>query len=254
MSEDPHWPRASAWLASGGSVDGRHLVVAGVPCARSSISPSRADTTPSAVRAALRRYSTFDADLDVDLERLRVTDAGDLPVHELAGEELVEATEAGLRALPAADLVVLLGGDNALTRPAARALLPDLRRGALLTLDAHHDVRGLHDGPTNGTPVRGLVEDGLPGGNVVQVGIGALTNSRAYRTWCVASWTGSPAAATGSTSTSTSTSSTAPSCRRAPGRGRVGCSRTSCSRRRPRRVGTRASSASTWWRWTRPPT
>ena len=182
--EDPQWPRASDWLASGGEERGRHLVVVGVPCARSSISPSRADTTPAAVRAALRRFSTFDADLDVDLERLRVTDAGDLPVAALAGDELVDAVESGVRALPPADLVVLLGGDNALTRPAARALLPELARGGLLTLDAHHDVRGMHAGPTNGTPVRGLLDDGLPGEHVVQVGIGALTNSRAYRSWC----------------------------------------------------------------------
>ena len=183
-AEDPQWPRASQWLASGGDPRGRHLVVVGVPCARSSISPSRADTTPAAVRQALRRYSTFDADLDVDLERLRVSDAGDLPVAELSGQPLIDAVEAGVRALPAADLVVLLGGDNALTRPAARALLPDLARGGLLTLDAHHDVRGMHGGPTNGTPVRGLLDDGLPGEHVVQVGIGTLTNSRAYRSWC----------------------------------------------------------------------
>jgi arginase family enzyme len=184
VTEDPLWPRASDWLRSGGAPDGRHLVVVGVPCARSSISPSRADTTPTAVRAALRRYSTFDADLDVDLEVLRVTDAGDLPVAELDGEALLRAVDDGVRALPASDLVVLLGGDNALTRPAARTLLPDLARGGLLTLDAHHDVRGFHAGPTNGTPVRGLVEDGLPGANVVQVGLGSLTNSRSYRRWC----------------------------------------------------------------------
>ena len=54
----------------------------------------------------------------------------------------------------------------------------------LLTLDAHHDVRGFHAGPTNGTPVRGLIEDGaVQGGNVVQVGIGAFTNSGAHRRW-----------------------------------------------------------------------
>ena len=50
-----------------------------------------------------------------------------------------------------------------------RALMP-LRTSGLLTLDAHHDVRGFHAGATNGTPVRGLIEDGLP--YVAQVGIG----------------------------------------------------------------------------------
>jgi arginase family enzyme len=113
-----------------------------------------------------------------------VQDAGDLDVAELSGDEALTAVDAGLALLPAYELVVLLGGDNAITRPAMRTLLPDLSRAGLLTLDAHHDVRGFHAGPTNGTPVRGLIEDGLAGSHVVQVGIGNLTNSRAYRRWC----------------------------------------------------------------------
>lgn len=181
---DPLWPRASDWLAGGGSPAGRRLGVVGVPLCRTSISSSGASATPGAVRAALRRLATFHAGLDVDLESVSVFDAGDLDVAELAGDEALAAVDAGLAALPAYELVVLLGGDNAITRPAMRTLLPDLARAGLLTLDAHHDVRGFHAGPTNGTPVRGLIEDGLPGSSVVQVGIGNLTNSRAYRTWC----------------------------------------------------------------------
>jgi arginase family enzyme len=184
MSEDPQWPRASAWLASGGATSGRRLGVVGVPLSRTSISPSGAHETAAAVRAALRRFPTFHAGLDVDLEQLRVVDHGDLHVAVLAGEQALTQTERGLRDLVQHDLLVLLGGDNAVTRPAVRALFPDLGRVGLLTLDAHHDVRGFHDGPTNGTPVRGLVEDGLPGERVVQVGIADLTNSRAYRRWC----------------------------------------------------------------------
>ncbi|MDT0164180.1 arginase family protein [Actinotalea sp. AC32] len=195
MSEDPQWPRASDWLARGGGaagasgVSGREhgeprLVVVGVPLSRTSISPSGAHGTPGAVRRALSRFGTFHAGLDVDLEAVAVHDVGDLPVAALAGEQALTAVDDGLRGLPLHDVAVLLGGDNAVTRPALRTLLPDLARVGLLTLDAHHDVRGFHDGPTNGTPVRGLVEDGLPGEHVVQVGIGELTNSRAYRTWC----------------------------------------------------------------------
>jgi formiminoglutamase len=181
---DPLWPRASDWLAGGGAANGRRLGVVGVPLCRTSISPSGASQTPSAVRAALRRFATFHAGLDVDLEDISVSDHGDLDVAELSGEESLTAVDAGLAGLPSYELVVLLGGDNAITRPAMRTLLPDLTRGGLLTLDAHHDVRGFHAGPTNGTPVRGLIEDGLPGRSIVQVGIGNLTNSRAYRAWC----------------------------------------------------------------------
>jgi arginase family enzyme len=182
---DPLWPRASDWLAGGGAPDGRRLGLVGVPLSLTSISPSGASETPAAVRAALRRFATFHAGLDADLETISVHDAGDLDVAALSGEEALAAVDAGLAALPAYDLVVLLGGDNAITRPAMRTLFPDLAAAGLLTLDAHHDVRGFHAGPTNGTPVRGLIEDGLVGRHVVQVGIGNLTNSRAYRAWCV---------------------------------------------------------------------
>ncbi|MDT7573230.1 MAG: formiminoglutamase [Actinomycetota bacterium] len=181
---DPQWPRASDWLARGGAADGPRLGVVGVPLCRTSISASGASETPAAVRAALRRFATFHAGLDVDLESVSVSDAGDLDVAELSGEAALAAVDAALAGLPSYDLVVLLGGDNAITRPAMRTLLPDLARSGLLTLDAHHDVRGFHAGPTNGTPVRGLIDDGLAGQHVVQVGIGNLTNSRAYRTWC----------------------------------------------------------------------
>jgi formimidoylglutamase len=187
MTEDPLWPRASQWLSSSGAVNGRRLAVVGVPLSRTSVSPSGAHATPAAVRAALRRFATYHAGLDVDLlDSVAVRDFGDLPVSELAGEEALAAVDAGLAGLDVSsyELVVLLGGDNAITRPALRTLLPDLDRIGLLTLDAHHDVRGFHAGPTNGTPVRGLIEDGLRGQNVAQVGIGDLTNSRAYRRWC----------------------------------------------------------------------
>lgn len=184
---DPLWPRASDWLAAGGARGGRRLAVVGVPLSRTSISPSGAHTTPSAVRAALSRFSTFHAGLDVDLERLAVRDHGDLDVADATTTDALDRVgrallRAGL-APGAAELVVLLGGDNAVTRPALRSLLP-VGTSGLLTLDAHHDVRGFHAGATNGTPVRGLLEDGLPGHHVVQVGIGHLTNSRAYRDWC----------------------------------------------------------------------
>ena len=200
-TEDPLWPRASAWLASGGTPGGTRLAVVGVPLSRTSISPSEAHTTPAAVRAALRRFSTFHAGLDVDLEALSVTDHGDLDVAAAGVEDAITRVEAGLvvtglvsdrrpgspigdqARAHSADLVIVIGGDNAVTRPVMRTMLP-LATAGLLTLDAHHDVRAFHAGPTNGTPIRGLVEDGLRGDHVVQIGIGHLTNSRAYRDWC----------------------------------------------------------------------
>lgn len=196
LTEDPDWPRASAWLAGETGQpppDAPLLALFGVPLSQASISPSQAHLTPAAVRSALRRFSTFAALPEgetVELESVRLLDLGDLDLQDLpnriAQDVVAEAVGelAVAEAVPKApDLVILLGGDNALTRPGLRALAGDLGRAGLLTLDAHHDVRGFHAGPTNGTPVRGLIEDGLPGGNVVQIGLGAFTNSASHRRW-----------------------------------------------------------------------
>ncbi|MDQ3538453.1 MAG: arginase family protein [Actinomycetota bacterium] len=155
----------------------------GIPLSATSLSPSSAHETPGAVRAALRRFSTYHAGSGLDLRDLPVADHGDLAVDGLTAEVALDAVAAAVAALPATMPVVLLGGDNALTRPAVAARAPDLARAGLLTLDAHHDVRGLHAGPTNGTPVRGLINDGLDGASVVQIGIGAFTNAPAHRRW-----------------------------------------------------------------------
>lgn len=198
--EDPDWPRASAWLADApaprSDADASLLAVLGVPASQASISPSGAHATPAAVRRALGRFSTLVARPEpegplLDLRDLQAVDLGDLDIADLENEDAQAAVELAVlelearAALPGVpDLLVLLGGDNALTRPALRGLAPDLRSAGLLTLDAHHDVRGFHAGPSNGTPVRGLIDDGLEGANVVQIGMGTFTNAPAHRAWC----------------------------------------------------------------------
>ena len=188
--DDPQWPRASAWLDGNlgqPSAGAPLLRVVGVPTSVGSISPSEAWRTPPAVRAALQRLSPFDPVTGIDLAAsLRIEDLGDWDV---AGLELQAAMvrARGLAAdLDAAGAVhAFLGGDNAITRPVVAGLLgPDLSRVGVVTLDAHHDVRHLDDGPRNGTPIRGLVEDGVDPTNVVQIGIGRFTSSAPYAAWC----------------------------------------------------------------------
>lgn len=185
-SDDPLWPRASSWLGAGDPATAP-LRVVGVPCSVGSISPSEAWRTPPAVRDALARLSPYDPATGTDLaEVLPCADLGDWPLAELDLEPAVREIQRFAAALDRDAVHVFLGGDNAITRPWVAGLCgPDLSRVGVVTLDAHHDVRHLDDGPRNGTPIRGLVEqEGLPGGNVVQVGIGAFTNSRPYADWC----------------------------------------------------------------------
>jgi formiminoglutamase len=180
---DPFWPRADAWLASEAAQP--DLVVVGVPSSKASLTPSRADLTPGEVRQRMHRFSTFHGETGVDLGDVAVRDMGNWPVSELDMHDMPVMVESLARDLPSGSLTIFIGGDNAITRPLTASLHKDLSSVGLITFDAHHDVRSLENGPTNGTPVRGLLEeDGLPGGNVAQIGIHSFANSAAYRRYC----------------------------------------------------------------------
>jgi arginase family enzyme len=180
---DPLWYRADQWLAET-AADPRFTVV-GVPSSTASLTPSRAYLAPSRVRRVLGRLSTFDGDTGLDLRTLAAADLGDLNVADLDPTAALHAIDESARGLEHGPIHAFLGGDNAITRPLVRGLARgELASMGLLTLDAHHDVRTLDGGPTNGSPIRGLLEDGLPGANVAQVGILAFANSREYRDYC----------------------------------------------------------------------
>ena len=176
LSADPQWLRAGEWLAAGvpdsGPVD---VTLLGVPAHRTSLSPTGADRTPQAVRAALWRYSTYAPTRQADLAVLRVRDLGDVAQpdeHEAETESIVREAAASSR------LTVLLGGDNSVTYAGALGCFgADLATAGLVTLDAHHDVR---DGVSNGSPVRRLVEAGLDPLRIAQVGIADFANSAVY--------------------------------------------------------------------------
>jgi formiminoglutamase len=182
MSEDPLWPRAQQWLVSsevasaGASAESPvDLAVIGVPAHLTSISPTHADQTPAAIRAALSRYSTYSWTHDVDVAQVSAVDFGDVQEPDY---ELGEARVAALIASINARLLIALGGDNSITYSLCSAMWGELVGSAgLVTLDAHHDLR---DGISNGSPVRRLIEAGLAGERVVQIGIADFSNSPQY--------------------------------------------------------------------------
>lgn len=181
--EDPNWPRADQWLAS--DDPDPQLIVAGVPTSVASLSPSAAYMTPGYLRRRLGRFSTFHSELGIDLWQVRVADIGDFEVRDLDMFLMPTALEHRARQLPECELKLFIGGDNAITRPLVKAVAADrITNIGLLTFDAHHDVRALEAGPSNGTPVRGLIEDGLIGEHVIQVGIHSFANSYEYRRYC----------------------------------------------------------------------
>ncbi|HKC85193.1 MAG TPA: agmatinase family protein [Blastocatellia bacterium] len=193
LTDDPFWPRASAWLAGEFAPSSSNslgsLAVIGAPLRLGSITPGRCDLAPEAVRAILRKFSVYDIESDIDLRRLAVRDLGDLPLADLRLEDAFEPLKRAVSdALEDADAVIVIGGDNGVTRPGVHGVADSLagsqpgsiKNCGLITLDAHFDLRDLSDGLTNGNPVRALLADGLPGENLVQIGIQPFANSQAY--------------------------------------------------------------------------
>ena len=137
------------------------------------------------MRDRLARFSTFHGEWGIDFGQIAVRDLGNWPVSEADRHRLIDLIQELAEGLPPVDLTIYLGGDNAITRPLVRSASSNLSRVGVLTFDAHHDVRTLELGPTNGNPIRGLVdEDGLPGENVTQIGIHSFANSSQYRSYC----------------------------------------------------------------------
>jgi formiminoglutamase len=210
LSSDPLWPRTGDWPSPDefDPAERIDLALLGIPTWRTSLSGSGAGGTPQAVRDALRFYCAFESpdggDDDINrpkdsrepagessdedeserlrperlqLPDLRFADFGDVDDPDGApGEARALALMAD--AVDRSEIAVALGGDNALTVPAALGAWGDeLDTAGLITLDAHHDLR---DGESNGSPVRRLIEAGLDGKRVVQIGIADFANSAQY--------------------------------------------------------------------------
>jgi formiminoglutamase len=174
LAHDPRWPRAGDWPAWAPSLRADAVLV-GIPTWRTSLSPTGAHATPTAIRDALRYYSA-DALTRAKGEPMQVLDAGDVLEPDGQGEAAATARVAELAAT--ASLLIVLGGDNAATVPAALGTWgARIGTAGLVTLDAHHDLR---DGTSNGSPVRRLLDAGLSGSRVSQLGIEPLANSREY--------------------------------------------------------------------------
>lgn len=149
----------------------------GAPLATGSVTPGRCDLAPAALRAVLRRIGRYDIDTGEELD-VTVADHGDVAIAGLSIEEATDPIrDACAISVARHDLTLLVGGNNAVTRPGVHALGLPLDRVGLITLDAHFDLRETSQGLRNGNPVRALLEDGLPGANIAQVGLAPFANT-----------------------------------------------------------------------------
>lgn len=158
------------------------------------LTPQHGNLAPDVVRSALPRFGTWDAATRTDLSAWLIQDFGNAHATEAAHFDEAWGRMHGLalQAHGAGRPVVGFGGDHSVLWPlatAARDALaersPSGHRIGLVQFDVHHDVRPIDVGPSNGTPVRGLVERGvIDPRDIVQVGIHPMGNRRELTEWC----------------------------------------------------------------------
>jgi arginase family enzyme len=171
------WPNLSDLISSGHR--DAPIALLGVPLAAGSVTPGRCDIAPALLRQTLRRIGRYDVESGRELD-VKVADLGDVEVSDLSIEQATPLVrEAVAASAETHALTLLVGGNNAVTRPGVLGLGGDLEDIGLITLDAHFDMRDLDQGLGNGNPVRALLQDGLPGANIAQVGLASFANSRA---------------------------------------------------------------------------
>jgi formiminoglutamase len=166
------WKSIADLIGSEGQV-----AILGAPMEAGSVTPGRCDLAPETVRRALRRFSTYNVETGMELVS-PVRDRGDLPLQGVTpAEGFGPIRDAVAASVAEHRLTVLLGGNNAVTRPAAHGLGLPLGKVGLITLDAHFDMRDTGQGLSNDNPVRALIEDGLPGANICQIGLAPFANT-----------------------------------------------------------------------------
>ncbi|MEK3744964.1 agmatinase family protein [Brevibacillus sp. FSL K6-0770] len=196
-SAAPAEPKVSEWIktlevATAGSTDWSDYDVAllGVPLSRSSISASAASENPDAMRRAWKYFTTYNLDYDVDLQSLRVVDLGDVRQHvtDIAQcHRNIREAMAHMRTNHPQLLPMMMGGDHSITAMLIKGykdVHTDERVG-ILQLDTHFDLRDLTDnGPSNGTPIRNLIESKtIQAEDVHNIGLHGFFNARSLKAY-----------------------------------------------------------------------
>lgn len=166
------------------------FVVVGVPLSRSSISTSGASEFPEAFRRAWKSFTTYNLDYDIDLSETTALDAGDVPMNvtdiRQCHDNIIQASTA-LHNHFQSSIVCAIGGDHSITAMLVKGLYqakPTEKIG-ILQFDTHFDLRDLSDnGPSNGTPMRNLIESGVvDGSNLYNIGPHGFFNSKDLKTY-----------------------------------------------------------------------
>ena len=125
------WPNLSELLST--SHANAPVGLVGAPLAVGSVTPGRCDLASDLLRATLRRIGRYDVESGSELQT-EIFDHGDAPVADLSIEDATPLIRHKVEAsVEMHALTLLVGGNNAVTRPGVLGLGLPLEKVGLIT-------------------------------------------------------------------------------------------------------------------------
>jgi len=140
---------------------------------------------PKIIRDIMLECSTYNLDLEVDVENLNIADCGDVDVVTGDYDETHRRVELALTALFHKNMTMLvIGGDHSLSAPSIKALCNTLvgKKVGVIDFDTHYDIRSGWE-RNAGLWVREIQEipgNAVLGKNIVEIGIHGFAYSKYY--------------------------------------------------------------------------
>jgi agmatinase len=147
-------------------------VVIGIPYDKTSTYRSGSKFGPSAIREASSNIETYSLRTSIDVEDLKIYDAGDLNVVDSVEETLKRIKLLVEDVVNSSKIPILIGGEHTLTYGAVQGIGSNV---GLISFDAHADLRNEYMGlrVSHATFMRRIAEYIGPK-NVLEVGVRAL--------------------------------------------------------------------------------
>ncbi len=163
----------------------RGVAIAGAPLSKTSISHSGAHLSPQTIRTMMHSFSTYSIEEETDMWDCIITDFGDIEMHVtdlFESQSRIYSALKNIQDQHKGAFVITLGGDHSVSAGAIKAFQETRGRVGIIQFDAHFDLRNTEDGgPSNGTPFRQLIENGvISGDQLIQIGIRDFSNGRLY--------------------------------------------------------------------------
>lgn len=165
-------------------------ILFGVPLSRSSISVSGASEFPEHFRRFWNQFSTYNLDYEVDLSLLSVLDIGDVKMHHTdisKSHSNIRNVMKEVQTTFRGALPIAIGGDHSITAMLVKGIkeIHPKKRIGIIQFDTHLDLRDLSEhGPTNGTPIRNLIESSvILGHDVYNIGLHGFFNAPSLITY-----------------------------------------------------------------------